>query len=222
MNTSHENIYYLDPWFIAREYEMRSGVSLPSKIRRTSDRSGEGSFGFVKGRVGSQESLEFDQSPEKLFWDILPQLQEFPEVEIASKMALPSVFWVSGMLAPYGQKHTSQTSGMPEVLIDNVWAFSIKPRSADSLTFRLLTDNAYFRYNIQQLLEHPTTLGSHFRPQVRALLKSHGNLGNNGCYLATPLVIIETRGDQDYTPPIEAGKIATTSTTCSSLTPSQD
>lgn len=192
MDTIHENIYYLDPWFIAREHEMRSGVSLPSKIRRTFDRSGEGSIGFLKVRVGSQESLEFDQSPEKLFRDISLQLEEFPEVEITSTMVLPSVFWVTGMLAPLGQKHTSQTSGRPEVLIDDVWAFSIQPSHTDSLTFRLLTENAYFRYNIQQLLEHPTTLGSHFRPQVRALLKSHGNIGDDGCYLATPLIVIET------------------------------
>lgn len=172
---------------------MRSGSSLPSKIRRTSDRGGQGSMGILKARIGSQESLEFDQSPEKIFWDILPQLTEFPEIEIEELMVLPSVFWVSGMLAPMGEKLTTQTSGNSEVLIDDVWAYSIQPRSVSRVSIRLLTENTYFRYNIHQLLDHPTTLGSHFRPQVRALLKSHGDLHDDGLYLATPLVIIDLR-----------------------------
>jgi hypothetical protein len=83
MNSSHEHIYYLDPWFIAREYEMRTNSSLPAKIQKTSSGGFDGSIGVLKGRTGSQESLEFQQTPEKTFWAISPQLAEFPEVEVA-------------------------------------------------------------------------------------------------------------------------------------------
>lgn len=172
---------------------MRTGYSLPSKVRRTSDRGGESSLGIIKGRIGSQESLEFDQSPEKIFWDICPQLNEFPEIRIEELTILPSVFWVCGMLAPLGEKQTTKASGKPDISVDNVWTFSIRSRDTDRISIRLLTENTYFRYNIHQLIDHPMTLGKNFRPQVRALLKSHGDLHDDGLYLATPLVIIDSR-----------------------------
>jgi hypothetical protein len=192
MNSSHEHIYYLDPWFIAREYEMRTNSSLPAKIQKTSSGGFDGSIGVLKGRTGSQESLEFQQTPEKTFWAISPQLAEFPEVEVARNIKFPSVFWTSGILAPFGESKSEHKSGQ-STLIDQVWSFVIISEKHPPLAIRLLSDAAHFRYNIHQLLEHPKTLGSHFRPRVRALLKSHGDLSNDRVYLATPLVIIETR-----------------------------
>jgi hypothetical protein len=192
VNSSHEHIYYLDPWFIAREYEMRTNSSLPAKIQRTSSGGFDGSLGILKGRTASQESLEFNQSPEKTFWDISPQLAEFPEIELAPDIAFPSIFWTTGILAPFGESLNEHKSGQL-TLTDKIWAFMVLSEKHDSLGIRLLSDVAHFRYNIHQLLEHPKTLGSHFRPRVHALLKSHGDLNNDRVYLATPLVIIETR-----------------------------
>jgi hypothetical protein len=193
MKNSHESIYYLDPWFIAKEYEMRTGASLPSKVLKSSNSNFEASAAVFKGQLGSQESLEFDQTPEKIFWEISPQLEEYPEIEIAADMKIPPVFWVRGIFAPFGQTHKLTTTGKPEDTIDDVWAFSITPEGRDNFVIRLLTNGAHFRYNIEQLLEHPTTLGEYFRPRVRVLLKSHGQEHDNHCFLATPLVILETR-----------------------------
>lgn len=190
MNTSHEHIYYLDPWFIAREYEARTNTSLPSTIRRSSSSLFQGSAVFAKAQGGNQESVEFRQTPEKAFWEISADLEDFPEIEVNSDTKFPPVYWVTGILCLYGQKHSRQVTGEPKELLDDVWAFSILISGKRNAYIRLLTDDAHFRYNIQQLLQHPLTLGSHFRPRVRALLKSHGNLHSDHCFLATPLVII--------------------------------
>jgi hypothetical protein len=196
MNTSHEHLYYLDPWFIAREYECQKNQSLPSKIRRSSSSGIQGSVGLLKGQGGSQETVEFEQTPEKAFWEICHQLFEFPNITIGQREKFPPLFWISGVLAPLGETHSKCETGKPDQLIDDVWSFSIESPASSGTHVRLLAEETYFRYNIFQLLAHPTTLGSHFRPRVRALLKSHGDTNEGDFYLATPLVIIEVSEDK--------------------------
>lgn len=140
-------------------------------------------MGLIKGGVKSQESIVFEHSPEATYWDIASDLEEFEECEIISGMKLPSLFWVSGMLAPLGQEHRRN-----DELLDDVWVFSI---SKNGIYIRLLTEDAFFRFNIHSLLKHPTTLGDNFRPNVRALLKGFQQKGDDSYLLATPLVIIE-------------------------------
>jgi|GEM_PF-5200037 len=190
MNTSHEHLYYLDPWFIAREYEARTNTLLPSTIKRSSSTQIQASAIIAKAQGTSQESIEFQQTPEKAFWDISGDLDDFPSIEANSEQKLPPVFWVNGILGLYGQKKTRRTLNEAEV-IDEIWSFSISFNDSTDMRFRLLADDTYFRYNIQQLIQHPMTLGSNFRPGVRALLKSHGDIKDKRGYIVTPLVIIK-------------------------------
>ncbi len=183
MNTSHENIYYIDPWFMAREYEARRNKPMPSKVTRSSQTGGNVSLGFAKGGVQSQETLAFDHSPESTFWDISPELNEIEEVKIESGMVLPSLFWVSGLFAPLGTTHKRQ-----DEVVDESWVFSISHKHT---YIRLVAEDAFFRFNIHNLLQHPETLGDTFRPFVRALLKGFRSVGDDDFLIAAPLVIIE-------------------------------
>ena len=109
-----------------------------------------------------------------------------------SDSVLPPVFWMRGLFSPLNETHSRQTTGKPTEILDDVWSFSISTKDQPSIYVRLLVDDSHFRYNIHQLISHPTTLGSNFQPEVRALLKSHGDCDDGRFFLATPLAIIAT------------------------------
>jgi hypothetical protein len=191
MNTSHENIYYLDPWFIAREYELRKHRALPSKVSKATAINGAFQMPVFSGGVANQQIVEFAQTPETAFWEIYPELEEFETVELETGMKPPNIYWVSGILAPFGAFISSKRSGEQAHTEEEGWCFSIGSNES-GVFIRLLSENSFYRYNLHLLLAQPLTLGSHFRPQVRALLKSHGPLAERDkYYLATPLVIVE-------------------------------
>ena len=195
MNTSHEHIYYLDPWFIAREYESRTKKPLPSKVSRSSGGAVKGSMGFVGGSSSVQETIHLDQSPESAFWDISDQLEKFPQLDITRGMDIPPLFWVEGILAPLGETRTREEACKPEKMLEEVWNYSICSSSGD-VYIRLLSVDSLFRYNIERLISYPLTLGDSFRPHVRSLVRGHRTVGEDRFYLATPLVIIEKLSEQ--------------------------
>ncbi|MFC5049118.1 hypothetical protein ACFPK9_00600 [Rubritalea spongiae] len=183
MNTSHENIYYIDPWFIAREYEARKNRPIPSRVTRSSQTNGDASIGLAKVSVGNQESLVFEHSPETAFWEISSELNDIEDIQIDPDAELPSLFWVSGTFSLTGRSHKHNSK-----LTDEVWVYSI---SQDDKFIRLLAEDSFFRFNLHSLTKHPHTLGSNFRPKVRALLKGFRTVGDDRFLLATPLVILE-------------------------------
>ena len=188
MSVTHEDIYYLDPWFVAREYEIHTHKPLPSTVSRSTTSGLEGNLMVIKAKGATQETVVFEQTPESAFWEIFTELSAFPEVENMDEKSEPSIFWIEGILSVYGSSDESKGK-----LMEDGWTFCLVTSNDNPIYIRLLSNQSFFRYNIDEYLIFPRTLGIHCKMKVRVLMKSHGNTYEEKAYVATPLIILTNK-----------------------------
>ena len=108
------DVVYLDTAYITQTYETVKGVTVPIKVVKKSNVSGEISGLIFKGGASMEEEKEFPISARKMYEELKDHLNALPQIDLEkqSLSELPELFWTESNL---GSGQSSATSMVPLV-----------------------------------------------------------------------------------------------------------